>query len=127
MSYRFHLIRRSSFYNRSESIQENIVSKKRQKEAFTTFGDYSVNLFKHITYSGNPPARALFDMAAVAIVENPSWADTQEIPAPILKNNLWVERPDNLRKIKVWENFKRDQNINDFYQTMDNYELAGNK
>ena len=99
----------------------------RHKEAFTSFGDYSVNLFKHITYFGNPPARALFDMAAVAIVKNPSWADIQEIPAPILQNNQWVDRPNNSRKIKVWENFKRDEIMTDFYQTMDNHVLARNK
>lgn len=99
----------------------------RHKEAFTTFGDYSVNLFRHITYHGNPPARALFDMAAVAVVKNPSWAAIQEIPAPILENNRWVERPNNPRKIKVWENFKRDEIMFDFYQTMDNYVLAGTK
>lgn len=99
----------------------------RHEEAFTTFGDYSVNLFQHTTYYGNPPARALFDMAAVAIVKNPLWADTQVIPAPILKDNIWVSRPNNPRKIKVWENFKRDQILSNFYQTMNNYVLAGKK
>ena len=41
---------------------------------FATFGDYSVNLFDHIELSGTPPSRALYDMAAVAIVKNPAWA-----------------------------------------------------
>jgi inosine-uridine nucleoside N-ribohydrolase len=99
----------------------------RHKEAFTTFGDYSVNLFQHIQYHGNPPARALFDMAAVAVVKNPAWAATQEIPAPLLVDNKWVSRPTNQRKIIVWENFKRDEILADFYQTMDKYVLAGTK
>jgi inosine-uridine nucleoside N-ribohydrolase len=99
----------------------------RHKEAFTTFGDYSVNLFQHIKYYGNPPSRALFDMAAVAIVKNSSWANVIEIPAPILQNNAWVTRPTNPRKIKVWENFKREEIMQDFYQTMEQYMLAGTR
>jgi purine nucleosidase len=95
--------------------------------AFDTFGDYSVNLFEHIELHGDPPSRALFDMAAVAVVKNPSWASTKEIPAPILKNNQWVERPNNSRKITVWENFDRDKIMEDFYRSMDQYVLAGER
>ena len=81
---------------------------------FYCFGDYSVNLFEHIDYHGDPPSRALFDMAAVAIVKNPGWAQSKIIPAPILINNQWVERPGNPRSIIVWENFNRDAIIKDF-------------
>lgn len=81
---------------------------------FYCFGDYSVNLFEHIDYHGDPPARALFDMAAVAIVKNSSWAQVKEIPAPIFINNQWIDRPDNTRTIKVWENFNRNEIIKDF-------------
>lgn len=95
--------------------------------SFNNFGDYSINLFEHIKYYGNPPARALFDMAAVAIVKNATWASAQEIPAPILINNKWIERPNNKRKIKVWENFKSNEILSDFYSAMDNYVLASTK
>ena len=71
----------------------------RHGESFTCFGDYSANLFEKIKLHGNPPSRALFDMAAVAIVKNPKWATPRTIPAPILKEGKWVERPDNSRKI----------------------------
>jgi purine nucleosidase len=97
----------------------------RHQDAFTTFGDYSINLFQHITYNGNPPGRALYDMAAVAIVKNPSWAGVKEIPAPILQNDTWVERPNNPRTIKVWEKFNKDAILKDFYATMEHYVLAG--
>jgi hypothetical protein len=63
-------------------------------------------------------------MAAVAVVKNPAWAATQEIPAPLLVDNKWVSRPTNQRKIIVWENFKRDEILADFYQTMDKYVLV---
>ncbi len=84
---------------------------------FYCFGDYSVNLFEHIDYHGNPPARALFDMAAVAIVKNSSWAQAKEIPAPILIDNTWMDRPTHSRNITVWENFNRDAIIKDFFDS----------
>lgn len=91
---------------------------------FDTFGDYSVNLFDHIELSGNPPSRALFDMAAVAIVKNPAWAKARTIPAPRLANGKWVERPDNKRTITIWEHFDRDAIMKDFWATMERPVLA---
>ncbi len=88
---------------------------------FTTFGDYSVNLFENIELHGNPPSRALFDMAAVAIVKDESWATPTRIPAPILKEGKWVERPDNERTIVLWEHFDREKIMQDFYHTMEHY------
>lgn len=81
---------------------------------FYCFGDYSVNLFEHIDYYGDPPSRALFDMAAVAIVKNPTWAAVREHPAPLYVADQWIERQNNPRKILIWENFDRDAIIADF-------------
>ncbi len=92
--------------------------------AFDNFGDYSVNLFEHIDYYGDPPSRALFDMAAVAIVKNPSWSESKQIPCPVLIENEWQERPENTRMITVWENFDRDKIIEDFFHTMEAYTLV---
>jgi hypothetical protein len=86
--------------------------------AFTNFGDYSVDLFEHIDLYGDPPSRALFDMAAVAIVKNPAWATLRSIPAPMLHDGEWMERPDNERQIVLWENFDRAAIIADFFATM---------
>lgn len=82
---------------------------------FYCFGDYSINLFEHIEYSGTPPSRALFDLAAVAIVKNSSWGQVREHPAPLFTNGAWIERPDNPRKIKIWENFNREEIIKDLF------------
>lgn len=87
---------------------------------FNNFGDYSVNLFKYIDYHGDPPSRPLFDMVAVALLKNREWGKAREIPAPIFINDQWVERPENQRKIVVWENFDRDGLINDFFEVMTN-------
>lgn len=96
----------------------------RHGTAFTSFGDYSVNLFEHIELYGTPPARSLFDMAAVAIIKDSSWASRREIPAPILMSNQWVEQPSNRRLITVWENFDRSAIMQDFFQTMSQYQLV---
>ena len=64
---------------------------------------------------GDPPGRALFDMAAVAIVKDPSWAAASRIPAPRLVDGKWENRPENGRKIVLWENYDRDRILADFY------------
>ena len=91
---------------------------------FRSFGDYSVDLFDHIQMNGTPPSRALYDMAAVAIVKNPAWAHPRRIGAPQLVDSKWVERPGNARTITVWEDFDRDAILADFYATMDHPALA---
>jgi purine nucleosidase len=91
---------------------------------FRTFGDYSIDLFEHIKLDGTPPSRALYDMAAVAIVKNASWATAKRIPAPRLVNGKWIERPDNRRTITIWENFAREAILSDFYRVMDQPQLA---
>ena len=82
---------------------------------FSTFGDYSVSLFSKIDLYGDPPSRALFDLVAVAVLKNPDWGDQVEIPAPVLINNEWVERPENSRKITIWENFNKSDILEDLY------------
>lgn len=103
-------------------ISEPVIG--RHDGEFYNFGDYSVNLFEHIRLYGNPPSRALFDMAAVAIVKNASWASQKTIPAPVYTDHKWIEQPGNERKITVWENFDRDAIMEDFYSTMENYVLV---
>lgn len=99
---------------------------------FNNFGDYSLNLFENIRLSGSPPSRALFDMAAVAIVKNPSWARATVMPAPTLvlgegDRGRWRDRPDNQRKITLWEDFDRDAIMEDFYDRMKNPRPAVSK
>lgn len=106
-------------------ISEPVIG--RHGKSFSNFGDYSVDLFSHIDLHGDPPSRALFDMAAVAIVKDPSWAVPAIIPAPVLVDGNWVDRPDNPRKIILWENFDKEKIMQDFYHTMENYELVTSK
>jgi len=82
---------------------------------FTCFGDYSVSLFQHVEHFGEGYTRSLFDMAAVAIVKDPSWAKASEIPGPVYADTAWVEQPDNPRKVVIWENFDKEGILADFY------------
>ena len=86
--------------------------------SFTKFGDYAYNLFTRIDLHGDPPSRALFDVVAVAILKNPSWGESKSIPAPVLVNKEWEERPDNQRKVILWENFDVPAILEDFYEVM---------
>ena len=91
---------------------------------FTTFGDYSVNLFEHITLDGATPSRALFDMAAAAILKNPAWARREEIPGPALVGDHYVPSTNNSRRITLWTHFDRDAIVADFFATMDHPALV---
>ena len=92
---------------------------------FTNFGDYSVDLFEK--FRGSPTSRPLFDMAAVAIVKNPDWADRVVMNAPKFEDGKWIEQPDNPREIVIWENFDRENIMKDFYKTMQQYHLPEHK
>ena len=91
----------------------------RHGDSFTSFGDYSVNLFEHIEYFEEGQSRSLFDMAAVAIVKDPAWARAVEIPCPVLIDDRWVEQPENDRPIIVWEYFDKEKIMADFFSTLE--------
>jgi inosine-uridine nucleoside N-ribohydrolase len=82
---------------------------------FSCFGDYSIDLFEHVSEK----CRSLYDMAAAAVVKDPSWADSVVIHAPVFRNGRWVDRPENPRMIVIRENFDRGKIMHDFYRTMD--------
>ncbi|NHF60595.1 nucleoside hydrolase [Flavobacteriaceae bacterium TP-CH-4] len=90
--------------------------------SFSTFGDYSISLFEHIFDhigdNGPKNSRPLFDMVALAILKNNSWGETTRIPAPILIDNQWVDRPENQREIILWENFDKTGILDDFYSSL---------
>ena len=113
---------RAKMAGKGPRIAEPVVG--RNGGAFRTFGDYAINLFENIELHGDPPSRALFDMAAVAVVKEPSWATPVRIPAPVLVRGEWVDRPENPRRITIWENFDRDRIMQDFFETVDAYVLV---
>ncbi len=82
---------------------------------FTCFGDYSIDLFEHVSEK----TRSLYDMAAAAIVRNPGWSDAVVIRAPRFQDGRWIDQPGNPRTIVIRENFDSGKIMRDFYATMD--------
>jgi hypothetical protein len=115
----------SRFAGRGPRVQPAVQG--RDGGAFTTFGDYSVDLFARITLDGNPPSRALYDLAALAILKNPRWATARTHPAPALVGSRWEERPTNPRRITVWEHFGRDAIVGDLQATLERRTSAASR
>ncbi len=94
---------------------------------FTRFGDYSVDLFNHLSFRDDPPSRPLHDVVAVAVVKQPAWGCRTEIPAPRLDVELggWSMQPENRRTISVWDEFDRDRIVEDFFARMRAPSLMG--
>ncbi|MDH3245528.1 MAG: nucleoside hydrolase [Saprospiraceae bacterium] len=82
---------------------------------FTSFGDYSINLFVNYTDGTRP----LFDMALFAILKNSSWAKSSMIVAPKLMGDYWSGLFEN-RRITIVENFNKEAILGDFFETMRN-------
>lgn len=110
-----------------DEIKEKVASKGRRAEVpvegrhggtFECFGDYSYNLFDHIG-KDELGRRSLFDLCTVAIIKNPSWAESRTVPAPTMVGGEFVERPDNAHRITLWENFDRDAIFADFVAALD--------
>lgn len=93
---------------------------------FSCWGDYAVELYnKYEDHMwGDPKGRALFDMAAVAILKNPAWASNYQHPAPVYIDGQWQERPDNPRKITIWEWFDIYAIPADFFETMQKFQFS---
>jgi len=79
----------------------------------TTFGDYSVALFDHI----DPDARALYDVAAVSVVKNPSWATRRPVGAYRLADGEWVEQESGPGLV-IWELFYGPKILQDVFDTL---------
>ncbi len=86
---------------------------------FTSFGDYSINLFSHIDLYGDPPSRALFDLVALAVTKNGSWGQKRTVKSPMMADSIWVSNDKINREVIVWENFDRDAILEDFFKSVD--------
>tara|TARA_Y100000588_G_scaffold384248_1_gene475136 strand:+ start:250 stop:1179 length:930 start_codon:yes stop_codon:yes gene_type:complete len=86
---------------------------------FSTFGDYSVNLFNNTR--GN--TRALFDMVVFAVLKNPHWGESSVIPAPRLNGRAWSGN-FNDHTITLIQNFDKEAIRQDFFESMQSPSLS---
>jgi hypothetical protein len=59
-----------------------------------------------------------------SISKKPSLASSSRMPAPQFVEDEWVERPENPRKISLWENCEKEKITRDSYNIMGNYVLV---
>ena len=88
---------------------------------FFNFGDYSFNLLDNVYLFGDPPSRPLYDMAAVAIIKNPEWAEKKEIPSMLYKDGAWDAEPDLDTNLCIYEDFDKEKILEDFFSSVKNY------
>lgn len=100
-------------------IEDGVIG--RHGGIFHYFGDYSINLLNNTHLYGEPPSRALYDMAAAAIIKNSKWSSEVTIPAPILDDGNWLNRPNNQRTITIKDNFDKQNIVKDFYKTINQF------
>ncbi len=86
---------------------------------FNRFGDYAWNLYQHIDYYGEPPSRSLYDMAAVAIVKNPTWAELKTLRGIHMEKEKWVIDKASQREVLLWENFDKEAILQDFFTALE--------
>ena len=58
--------------------------------------------------------RSLFDMAAVANVKNPEWAEDTLVYEPRLINNEWITAGGKSDSVKFWRNYDVKAVMDDF-------------
>jgi inosine-uridine nucleoside N-ribohydrolase len=85
---------------------------------FSCFGDYSVDLFQHVSEERRP----LFDVCALAILKNPAWATPVTVSGFRAKGSGWEETADPVSFV-LWKDFDRDGILADFFACMKHYVL----
>jgi len=85
---------------------------------YDRLGDYLVNLWENV----GQEVRSLFDMAAVATVKNPQWAEDTVVYGPRLINGEWINIVSKKDSIVFFRNYEVDGVMGDFWATMQRIE-----
>ena len=80
---------------------------------FYSFGQYSLNLFINYGYKERP----LFDLCALSIIKNPSFAEKKVIEKVDFDGTNWNFNGLKNRKIVFWENFSKELILEDFFNS----------
>ncbi len=82
--------------------------------SFDRLGDYLVNLWENV----GQEERSLFDMAAVATVKNPQWAEDTVVYGPRLINGEWTTMSTRGDSVVFFRNYDVAGVMGDFWTTM---------
>ncbi len=81
---------------------------------YIRLGDYLVNLWENV----GQETRSLFDMAAVANVKNPGWAEDTVVYKPRLINSEWTTAGGKSDSVVFWRNYNVNAVMDDFWAVM---------
>jgi purine nucleosidase len=81
---------------------------------FDQLGDYLANLWENVEQE----TRSLFDMAAVATVKNPQWAEDTVVCGPRLVNGEWTTIDTRKDSVVFFRDYDVDGVMDDFWKTM---------
>lgn len=84
--------------------------------SFSHLGDYLVNLWEHME-----EVRSLFDMAAVANVKNPDWAQPTVVYEPRYVNGEWIGNGTKSDSVIFFRNYNVEAVMGDFWETMERF------
>jgi purine nucleosidase len=82
--------------------------------SFDRLGDYLVNLWENV----GQEERSLFDMAAVATVKNPQWAEDTVVYGSALMNGEWTAMNTREDSVVFFRNYDVAGVMGDFWTTM---------
>jgi len=82
---------------------------------FDRLGDYLVNLWENV----KEETRSLYDVANVATVKNPQWAEKTVVYGPRLINGAWTSEANAKDSVVFFRNYDVTSVINDFWKTME--------
>jgi purine nucleosidase len=86
--------------------------------SFERLGDYLVNLWENV----GEETRSLFDMANVATIKNPEWAEDTIVYGPRLIKGEWTTISTARDSVVFFRNYDVTAVMNDFWKTMDKME-----
>ncbi len=83
---------------------------------FELLGNYLIDLWEHVQET-----RSLFDMAAVATVKDPSWAERTVQYGPRLAGGEWTVEEGATDSVVFFRNYDVEAVMNDFWEVMERF------
>lgn len=110
--------------NVSEHLRTTIPELEEHLQGHSRIGDYlfgqfleyyAVHMNNEGRSQGYPWSKVVWDISAVAWLNNPEWAPSEILPSPILTDDIRWERGTNRHNIRVVNNINRDAVFNDVF------------
>lgn len=76
---------------------------------------YAVNMNRRGYEDGYPYSKVIWDISAIAWLNNPEWAPSEILPSPILTDDMRWEQGTNRHNIRMANNINRDAVFNDVF------------